>query len=399
MWHRAQFARDVSRLLDLAKRQAGVYPGDGTPYRHRHVRGGTPIVFHGEALQILRSLTSRIVGDSRLDVGVSEKQAESLLFDACAMRVDGATKQDSLRWLLEQLDEPVTSWTVVEPVDLVLVGKTSLTVGRSSYTTAVPREATKRVLPMFLERLPADAYVSTRVTARDAVTARIVAREAFADSAALLDLMDPPSPAAPGGSYIALPGERARGGISFGRSGWIIDSKWLGNDRKLISPFRQLSRAFEKVEGDRTDWERRVVAGTRWLSRAHRSSSTADRLVAQMVVLEALFIRDRSEKQKGRVIARRLADRMRLRSLTRQEQEDWVTTLYQRRNDAVHEGREYLNDLEVEEMLGLVRYTLRYACEHLASRHAGRRRACRTFDEAMKCGLWYGAHEGLGDRT
>ena len=73
------------------------------------------------------------------------------------------------------------------------------------------------------------------------------------------------------------------------------------------------------------------------------------------------------------------------------DQEAWLAELYRRRNDAAHEGREYLNDLEIEEFLDLVRYTVRYAAEHLSCKHGGRRGICRTYDQALACRSWFGA--------
>jgi hypothetical protein len=200
--------------------------------------------------------------------------------------------------------------------------------------------------------------------------------------------MRPPSPADPSGAYVAVADPPGRSAVHHSYDGSILDGRWYGGGGKLISPYAQLSNAFAKPEDGRTDWERRTVAATRWLSRASRSTTAADRLVSVMVALEALFIRDRTEQVKGTTIARRMSERIRRSSMSREVQEAWVADLYQRRNDAVHEGREHLNDLEVEELLDMARFTVQFAAEHLTSRHS-RRRACRTFDEAMGCPLWY----------
>jgi hypothetical protein len=385
-WHDPGFRSDALRLFVLAERHAGRYPRVAIPYRHRNTSGELPLVFKGGSLRLLQELTARIVGRSRLDTGLSEKDAERLLINACG-RAIGGDSRGALLWLVESLDEPVVTWTVVEPADLVLVSTTRLVVGRSTYTTSLPPRIRRRILPTFLDAMDGDCFVSTDVLARDAATARALAREAFADSAAVLDLMDKRA-AAPGGAFIAIP-DAGSGGITFSRSGWIIDASWLGQDHKLIPPFRQLSRALAKREDTRTDWERRVVAATRWLSRASRSTTTPDRLVSVMIALEALLIEDRHERSKGALLAKRLTERIRVRSHTAKQQEDWIAELYQRRNDAVHEGREYVNDLEVDDLLDLARYAVRYACEHLAAKHA--RHACETFSEAMFCPIWYGA--------
>jgi hypothetical protein len=394
-WNEPSFSRDVARLFRRARKEAGRYPTDGaTPYRHRNERGATAIVLSGEGLRLLQTLTSRIVGQSRFDVGLSAKAAESLLFDACNRAVDGDGDDAALRWLISELNSPVEDWLVVEAVDLLLVGKKRLHLGRSTFTTYVPQRASQRIDRDWLKEFPSDCYVSVVVTARDSVSARVLAQEAFSDSRTLLDLIDPPTPSAPPGTFVAVPlARRGGGGISFSRDGWIIDAGWFAGNGQLVSPYAQLSRAFSKEESIRTDWERRVVASTRWLSRAYRSSNTADRLVSLMTVLEALLIESRKEGNKGQLIATRLTERIRRRSITHSDQVQWLTDLYARRNDAIHEGREYLKDIEVEDLLEMVRYTVRYAAEHLASKHAGRGRVCQTFTEAMACPLWYGARD------
>jgi hypothetical protein len=320
---------------------------------------------------------------------MSLKEAGALLVDACSRAIDGDGPEAALRWLVTELDEAAVSWLVTEPVNLLLVSRRRVTMGRSTYTAKVPREAARRVLPEFLERLNAQCFVSTDVVARNAKTARILAREVFADSASVLDLIDPRAATFPDGDYLAIP-ESGPGGINFSRSPWILDGDWFGGNGRLISPFPQPSDALKKREDERTDWERRVVASIRWLSRAQRSTTTVDRLVSLMVALESLFIENRREHDKGRLIAQRLSERMRVRTLSRQQQETWIAELYKRRNDAVHEGREYVNDLEVEQLLDLVRYTVRYAAEHLVAKHHTRH-ACRSFNEAMMCRIWYGA--------
>jgi hypothetical protein len=153
----------------------------------------------------------------------------------------------------------------------------------------------------------------------------------------------------------------------------------------LIPPYRQLSRAAARDEERRSDWERRVLAAVRWFSRACRSEWSADQLVGLMVALECLFVAGTTEGNKGARIATRLTDRWKLNEMTAEEQEAWLRRLYRARNDAAHEGRDFVNDLEVERLADLAHVAIRGLAWHLVPAHRARGRSCRTFTEAMRC--------------
>jgi hypothetical protein len=105
---------------------------------------------------------------------------------------------------------------------------------------------------------------------------------------------------------------------------------------------------------ERSDWERRVLAATRWLSRVLRTSWPADRLAGTVVALECLFVAGMCEPdRKGARIAARLSERFKLNELTAEEQVKWLEGLYKARNAAVHEGREFVHDLEVDRLTEL----------------------------------------------
>jgi hypothetical protein len=146
-----------------------------------------------------------------------------------------------------------------------------------------------------------------------------------------------------------------------------------------------LSRAAGRDEAQRSDWQRRVLAATRWFSRAYRSEWAADRLVSAMVALEALFIEGRQESAKGALIAERVTARYQAREITPAEQQDWLARLYQSRNDAAHEGREVVEDLDVDRLLDLTRFIVRFSAVHLDPEHRQPRRACRSYAEATAC--------------
>jgi hypothetical protein len=104
-----------------------------------------------------------------------------------------------------------------------------------------------------------------------------------------------------------------------------------------------------------------------------------------MIALEALFIEGQNERSKGAHIAERLTARFKLNELTHDEQVNWLSRLYRGRNDAVHEGRDFANDLEVDRLFDLLRAALVRLALHLDPAHRTSRRSCRTWEQAMRC--------------
>jgi hypothetical protein len=104
-----------------------------------------------------------------------------------------------------------------------------------------------------------------------------------------------------------------------------------------------------------------------------------------MVALECLFVENRRERYKGTLIAKRLSERFKLRELTAEQQIEWLKRLYAARNEAIHEGRDFVNDLEVDRLLDLTRVTVARLAWHLVPSHRPRGRSCATWREAMRC--------------
>lgn len=143
--------------------------------------------------------------------------------------------------------------------------------------------------------------------------------------------------------------------------------------------------AASRDEAARSDWQRRLLAATRWYSKGFRNEAPSDRLAGAMVALECLFVEGRKEPRKGQLVASRLTERWKLNEMSQDEQRGWLERLYAGRNDAVHEGRDFVNDLEVERLFDLTRQALLGLLSHLDAAHRPRRRACKTWKEAMNC--------------
>lgn len=107
-----------------------------------------------------------------------------------------------------------------------------------------------------------------------------------------------------------------------------------------------------------------------------------------MAALECVFVRREETRNLGPTIAKRLSERnIQLNEFSRKQQQKWLRTLYEGRKKAVHEGWEYVDDIDVDRLLELTRYVIQGMSVHLVPDHRPSRRSCRTFDEAMRCSL------------
>ena len=374
----SEFERDLRRLFTHVRRNAR----NPTIFLEAEIvglggKGRVAIV--GEALPLFRLLKRRLAGPSHTASGISPKDAHNLLLDACKVAVSG-TVRDAISSLCEGVSAPTEAILVAHPAN-VLMTIPKLTIGHVTYLKEIPKAwHSERGIPRtgLKDQLKAPV-VTTTVEARSYDTARFIAQERFAESRAILELV---SGQLESDDQVVFVRSKAGGGLGWhGGRGLVSGSVVAGT--RLVPPFLHLSRAAARPEDRQTDWERRVLAATRWYSRARRSYWAADGLASTMVALEALFVAGRKESYKGSLIAERMTDRFKLNEMTADQQKIWLRELYQRRNDAVHEGRSFANDLEVERLLDLSGYALRGLASLLAPDSSSGRRASRTFDEAM----------------
>ena len=364
-WDEPEFRRDVDRLLGRAHAAARSSPG---------------LIIEDESLPLLWSLERRIVGSSRSDYGMSLDEARALLVSACDEAVN-TTIRGAVLGLIATLASEPEEWMIADAVTgLFPDGK--LTVGRTDYWSYLPRwlapERMRQGLAVSAGFVAPIAV--TKVVARGGTTARVLARQRFAESAALLDLASPPPHL---GSESYWLSRRGASGFAYRRSGWILNPRLVDGGR-LVPPLRQLARVAKRDEDRRSDWERRLLAATRWWSRSYRSDWPADRLASCMVALECLFVPE-NQDNKGATIARNLTELFQLSEKSRKAQQKWLRKLYAGRSDAVHEGREYGHDLDVDRLLVLTREVIVLFAGHLVPSHRLDGRSCRTFESAMRC--------------
>jgi Apea-like HEPN len=385
-WPDADFERDLRRLLRVVRKASReglkVQTGDavvGPSERIIRMGRGSLVVIRDDAFPLLRSLQSRLTGAARRRSGFSPDEAQAVLVNACEEAVD-ARVTDAVETVLNTLGERPEKWTITEPVDIWLSVR-RLVVGRTTYSTQLPRGAASD--PLVVEEL-ATPVASATVISRGSTTARVLARQSIAESAAILDVVGPPGNTKSGATLYRR-GSHGTPSLGAHHAGWFLREDMIAGTR-LAPPYLYLSRAAARDEAQRSDWQRRVLAAARWFSRAHRSEWPADRLVSAMVALESLFIESRKESgAKGALIAERVTNRYQRRDMSEGEQTAWLERLYRVRNEAAHEGREVVDDLEVDRLLDLTRFIVRISAIHLDPAHRHPRRACRTYGDAMRC--------------
>jgi hypothetical protein len=389
-WPDDTFERDLDRLLRRARKTSASGPQLDPVRGEQLVRtsavgdgsiadGAVLVLLDGDDLVILQSLQTRLAGSSRRRSGLSGEEARSLLVQACDRAVAGSIKS-AIAELRETLERPLTEFEITEPVELMLPVP-RLVVGRTTYMSKAPTDF--NLLPWAEERGFVPPFATTRVTTRAYGTARILAQRRFAESLAILDLARPP--ANPGAEVIGMRaiGTGSQGSLSFTWSGPWVDARLVSRAR-LIAPLRQLANAAGRDEDDRTDWEQRLVAATRWFSKSYRTEIPGDRLAGAMVALECLFLEDRNDRPKGPKIAARLTFGAKMKDKTEADQIAWLEQLWEERNSAIHEGRDFVEDLDVDRLINLTRSIVLALISHLDRTHRSRG-ACRTWREAMEC--------------
>ena len=371
-WEDANFDRDLRRVLAEVRRHSGTHPSIDEPDVTIIMRPGVLTWIGPEGMPILRSLQRRLAGPSQAISGISPTDASVILRAACGEAVLGKVK-DAVASVGAAATSPKIRVTVAKHVPLT-TGTERLSVGRTTYLRAIPKAWNEGGV----SHLSAPV-AKTTVEARGTEVARHLAYDRFAESAAILDLaVTNPSFDDEVAYYRSEHGART----GFRRPRWIIDDQ-LVDGSELVPPYRQLARTSRQVEDLRTDWSRRLLTGTRWHSQALRSAWAPDRLAAAMVMLECLFLDSKVRTYKGATIAKLLSDRFLLTDRTAEDQIEWIVGLYRYRNNAVHEGWDVEDDLEVDLLVKLGRHALTQLCWLLVPGAVGGGRPCRTIDEAM----------------
>lgn len=335
------------------------------------------LLFRGEALDLLRALQRALAASALAQGGPSRKAMEKLLVDACTTNVlEG--EEAALDLIRSRLAEPVAKWTVAEAI-WAYVPARDLRLGACHLFPTLPDELVAG--PIFESaagQLEGPVAV-VEVEARDQASAQLIAEDRIAEARSILWLASGQRGSTPR-QLVLHPDERVS--IAGGRVSLIASSLW--DDEGRVHPIlRGLSDAAGREDRHRTDWETRVIAASRWCANSAESLWPSEALVSCMAALESLFVKNRHVRFKGKEIAARVSERWLFKGWTRDRQRAWLQNLYRERNNAIHQGRRYVEDLEVERLTDVTAQAVTWGAWHLAVDHAETGKPCATFDEVM----------------
>lgn len=371
--------QDIERLFEYIELGSGPTddPNPLMPAVTIGVRPGETFSLSGDGYYLLRRLQWSLAAPA-VEGGVSMREAETLLYATCTRFVtEGA--EEALRWLTGRLEEPSKPWTVLRAVR-VYSSNASVKVGKCTIQRGLPPRNEGPWPDAWQEEFPGYT-IAVDVMARHQSAAMVLADQLFAEAIGVLEVGDRRER---GGSLLGdqvavlseTGGELSRGGAS-------LYARTVDDNGTLWPSAQSLSRAAEKEDAERTDWERRTLAATRWFSAGLSAALPTDALVNFMVALECLFVEDRGVSAKGQTIAEEVTKRWSASSLAPEGQTDWLADLYRRRNDIVHEGKAYQNEIDVERLTGLTWEAVAWAAWHLNQFHSLASKPCATFIEAL----------------
>ena len=152
---------------------------------------------------------------------------------------------------------------------------------------------------------------------------------------------------------------------------------WLG--------CQALSEAATLATDECSDWAARSLRAARWSRVAEDALWPSLALRASTSVMECLFVQSKSEARKGVTIAERFFGLgARLDDHTSDSQHVWFVEQYRAGNSAVHEGISIEEELEVETVKDIARYSALWAIWHLRRFHgAPDNEVCEAFDEVF----------------
>jgi len=339
--------------------------------------GDESVMISGEALSILETLQGRLASSALASGGPNRTFVGDLVVEACRLARDRGPDA-GISWLDEALTKQITPWTIITgvlghfPAAPMRVGRTML------YPVLPPDIAAGLGDPRFLEVHIDRPVLVAMVDARDRESAKRRANDLFDEAR----------------SVLALAGSAQRWRtpvITIHESGPVSSSgtaeSFLLHIRGALdqSHIRGLEAAAERAPEDRNDWENRCLAACRWYRKASTTDWPSEALAASMTVLECLFVEGRQIHNKGVAIAEKVAPNWRLPDFGAESaMHDWIVEMYRRRNEAVHSGAHYLKDVEVDRLLALTQYAVRWGAWHLDPDHDHGERdgPCTSFAEA-----------------
>jgi hypothetical protein len=369
---------DLAQLASMVER--GVLPDLSENAPHRLI-GFPPnaILYRGAALELHRDLSLRLSKSALQDSGHVPRSVEILL-DGFVQEVHTAGLQAALTRLDAELSASLEEWTFLQELRF-FAPNVRFQVGP---TTVVPDlDDVEPGLSAVYAPMASDMrspFIFTTVRARDEFSARLLSREAFAEAEAVIALL---------AGFTEIPDVRhmsVNSPVDHYSTGAHATPQIQGVDAagNLWPGYRELSDSFSRPSDRRTDWEQRTLAATRWFRVASTSIWPAQSISASMSTLECLLVKSTERGNKRVPISNRTSDIGVLRGRTKADQVAWLQDLYGRRNDAVHAGVFYRDEVDASALLVLVEHVVRTSIHHLDPMHGGPNGgACTSIDEVL----------------
>jgi hypothetical protein len=350
----------------------------------------TLVLFRGQALSCLNSVVSQHARSSLEHGGHSPHSVHQLVIDATRRHLRG--ESSPVDWFEEQLFRHLDEYLLVEPTDVftqfhrLTIGNCDL-VGRMS--DLLPAELSE--FDEWLDSMHKRALIA-RLSARDKASATLIARDRFDETHSILAVLAPSADLKATRATYMDPETQMINGWSPGRA--ISPLRFVDDSGELYPGYRQLSDAVRKTPGQRTEWERRVIAATRWHYLGRINPWATAELAAYMASLECVLIKQHS-RGKGDRIARVINELSPNASVeVKRKLRRRLPPLYNRRNDALHEGISFQDDIELSRLRALCSSVLGWAISHLDPWHRGVPDGpCTTFAAAHSS-----THDRLADR-
>jgi hypothetical protein len=261
------------------------------------------LLFRGESLDLFRSVQGRLAASALASGGPSRKAIEQFLIEACTV---GATSGEAaaLAMLEDRLGQPPGRWTVAERID-AYVPQDDLSLGACRFYRSLPDGLVgDHILVSAGERLRGPV-VLVDVEAHDENSARLIAHDRFSEARSILTLGAQRGGSLPA-NLVLHPADRVS--VTGGPGPLIAPSLW-DSEGRVHPTLRGLSDTAARAEDERSDWERRAIAATRWWTKAARTAWPSEALTSAMTALECLLVEGRGVPNKGEEIAKQASER------------------------------------------------------------------------------------------
>lgn len=360
----SQDEQDLARLATMVERGVTPEPGDTSLYRSIGFPPNS-ILYRGDALELHRVLSLRLSQSALGDSGHGPRSVEYLL-DGFIQESDSTDLTSAITWLDAQLSAELETWTFVQELEFrspcarFEVGSCIVVQNLDDIQPSL----SSLYAPLGLDWRP--PFISTSVAARDEFSARILASEAFAEAETVIALL---------AGWTEVPDVRhltVNSPVAHYSTGSraIPQIQAIDSAGNFWPGYHELSEALARHSGQRTDWERRALAASRWFRVASTTNWPSQSISASMSALECLLVAPTDDRRNKRgPIARRTSDIGILKGRTKAEQVSWLNDLYHRRNDAVHAGVFHQDEIDAQALLVLVRSVVHWSTRHLDPSH------------------------------